>query len=61
MNPQSLSPNSNGPPFSGSNNLVVVIYGGGVEIHPFKGFFIRSEFRYETRSQYFVFGLGYKF
>jgi hypothetical protein len=61
VSPQSLSSNSNDPPFSGSNSLVAVIYGGGVEIHPFKELFIRSEFRYETRSQYFVFGLGYKF
>lgn len=61
VSPLSLSPDSNDPPFSGSNKLVAVIFGGGVEIHPFKELFIRSEFRYESRSQYVVFGLGYKF
>ena len=61
VSPLSLSPNSSDPPFPGSHTEVAVVLGGGIEIHPFKELFIRSEYRYETRNQKFVFGLGYKF
>jgi hypothetical protein len=61
VNPLSLSVDSPYPPAPGNTTAFDIIFGGGMEVHPFKGLFIRGEWRHETRSQDVVFGLGYKF
>jgi hypothetical protein len=61
VNPLSLSLDSPYPPISGSTTTFDIIFGGGIEIHPFKELFIRGEWRHETRGEDVVFGVGYKF